>query len=353
MQDMIIKAKGRHQAIVLVVSPHTSKILSSCCRMYDVMEAGVIVIENILLGRQRLELPVIYFLEPTDAIVDRLIADYSGNKLQYSGAAHLYFTSTVQPELFDRIKNCAPLKAKMTAFVELYVDFLSLESNVFTFDRDAPQTLTRLFPPANTARVDLEQIANQLVSFCLTIKEYPYVRYAGNSVISRQLSTMFEQAFAIQMRKLTDWQYDSKRDRGTLLIVDRSIDPAAPLMHEFTFQAMINDCLITQGEICYLPKTKSDQKTDETTPLTTKEDPAAQGVVLGEDDPLWTEYRHRHISEVMKTLTAEFKAFRNKNANGQTPARKCGESQRRWQSTEGDGNRGEGLGDVQGDDEEV
>jgi syntaxin-binding protein 1 len=33
------------------------------------------------------------------------------------------------------------------------------------------------------------------------------------------------------------------RSRGTLLITDRSMDTIAPLLHEFTYQAMCNDLL--------------------------------------------------------------------------------------------------------------
>lgn len=38
--DMIRTARGTDPAIVLVVDDHTAKILSSCLRMYDIMESG-------------------------------------------------------------------------------------------------------------------------------------------------------------------------------------------------------------------------------------------------------------------------------------------------------------------------
>ena len=36
---------------------------------------------------------------------------------------------------------------------------------------------------------------------------------------------------------------DPARPRGTLIITDRSMDVVAPLIHEFTYQAMCNDLL--------------------------------------------------------------------------------------------------------------
>ncbi len=39
---------------MLVVDLHTTRILSSACRMYDVMEAGVVVMENLKLTREKL-----------------------------------------------------------------------------------------------------------------------------------------------------------------------------------------------------------------------------------------------------------------------------------------------------------
>jgi hypothetical protein len=46
--------------VVLVVDPHTSKILSSCLRMHDLLSAGVLVLQHLHLARERLpELPAV------------------------------------------------------------------------------------------------------------------------------------------------------------------------------------------------------------------------------------------------------------------------------------------------------
>jgi hypothetical protein len=57
---MIRTARGTDPAIVLVVDDHTAKILSSCLRMYDIMEAGVLVLQNISKKREKLpDLPAV------------------------------------------------------------------------------------------------------------------------------------------------------------------------------------------------------------------------------------------------------------------------------------------------------
>jgi len=52
------------------------------------------------------------------------------------------------------------------------------------------------------------------------------------------------------------WYYgmqgNMERDRSTLLLLDRSLDVLSPLMHEFTYQAMVNDLLnIDDDKISY------------------------------------------------------------------------------------------------------
>ena len=44
---------------------------------------------------------------------------------------------------------------------------------------------------------------------------------------------------------------DPPRPRGTLIITDRSMDTVAPLVHEFTYQAMANDLLTIEGGTKY------------------------------------------------------------------------------------------------------
>ena len=44
-----------------------------------------------------------------------------------------------------------------------------------------------------------------------------------------------------------DFEALKNKRRATLVIVDRSFDMISPLMHEFTYQAMMNDLLSIEG----------------------------------------------------------------------------------------------------------
>ena len=44
---------------------------------------------------------------------------------------------------------------------------------------------------------------------------------------------------------------DPPRPRGTLIVTDRAMDAVAPLLHEFTYQAMANDLLPIEDGTSY------------------------------------------------------------------------------------------------------
>ncbi|KAF3924022.1 hypothetical protein ABW21_db0205440 [Orbilia brochopaga] len=88
---------------------------------------------------------------------------------------------------------------------------------------------------------------------------------------------------------------DTGRPRGTLFIVDRSMDPIAPLLHEFTYQAMAHDLLPIQneaGKLTYAPASSD-----------------GRPMVLNEDDKVWTKVRHMHMTDTINTVMKDLDKF--------------------------------------------
>ena len=57
------------------------------------------------------------------------------------------------------------------------------------------------------------------------------------------LGVRYFSPFSCKLTDLMEQKTDPPRPRATLLITDRSMDMVAPLLHEFTYQAMANDLL--------------------------------------------------------------------------------------------------------------
>ena len=98
----------------------------------------------------------------------------------------------------------------------------------------------------------------------------------------------------------------SPRPQSVLLITDRSMDLMAPLVHEFTYQAMAHDLLPI--------KDQEDGKV--TFHLTINEGtPAAEDkdAELIEKDTVWVSNRHRHMQETIEKLMDDFKKFIDAN----------------------------------------
>ena len=70
----------------------------------------------------------------------------------------------------------------------------------------------------------------------------------------------------------------------------------APLLHEFTYQAMIYDLLTLDGN-----------------QYTYKSDEGVQKVVLDESDPIWTQIRHQHFADASNYILDSFKTFLENN----------------------------------------
>lgn len=84
------------------------------------------------------------------------------------------------------------------------------------------------------------------------------------------------------------------------------MDLFAPILHEFTYQAMAHDLL---------PIKEGDQVTFRTTVNEGQRDEETKDIAISEKDKLWIENRHRHMKDVIEKLMADFQRFIKDNPN--------------------------------------
>jgi len=281
----------------LIVDQESMRILSACCRMYDIMEENVTVVEKIDIARQPLpSLEAIYFITPKSESVDFLINDFRKKDKPTYACAHIFFTSKLPDSEFQKISG-SNASSRIKTLKEFNMEFLAYESQVFHMDMN--DGLVQFFSANGDPISTKELVASRLVTMMATLNEYPIIRYAQSQRLAQALAQSTQQRLDALARSAVGW--NPNEERATLLILDRTLDPLAPLLHEFTYQAMIYDVLdVENDKYIYTFQTNSGV-------------PGKKEVILGENDVLWPVLRHMHIADTIEWVIESFNDFCKNN----------------------------------------
>ncbi|XP_033007356.1 syntaxin-binding protein 3 [Lacerta agilis] len=282
---------------IILLDDFTTKLLSSCGKMTDLLAEGITVVENVYKNREPVpNMKAIYLITPTAKSVDGLINDFVSKSSSKYKAAYVYFTDFCDDKLFNKMKSSCSKAIRRCK--EININFFPYESQVFTLD--VPNAFYRCYSPIMEKTNDtvMEQIAEQIVTLCATLEENPGVRYR-----SKPLDNASKLAQLVE-KKLENYYESDQRSQGKgkthsqLLIIDRGFDPVSTVLHELTFQAMAYDLLPIENDT-YKYKTEG---------ASGKEREA----ILEEDDDLWVKIRHRHIADVLEEIPKLMKEVSSK-----------------------------------------
>ena len=217
-------------------------------------------------------------------------------------------------DVFAIIQSNPVLVNKVTTLKEINLDFVCMESNAFHLDLS--NSLDKLYGKATDATFPA-YLGKKIANLCITLNEHPCIRYFGSSPFARDIATSLQQSLMQYKRTNTaHWCYgDDKhtdRDRAQILILDRSFDPLSPLMHEYTYQAMVNDLLDVEDNSIITYKTTTNRGAEE-----------EKQALLNENDEFWLELRHNHIAKVIETIKERMSDIIQNNAGAQL-AKKSG-----------------------------
>mmetsp|Transcript_19423 Transcript_19423/g.31968 ORF Transcript_19423/g.31968 Transcript_19423/m.31968 type:complete len:782 (+) Transcript_19423:254-2599(+) len=308
---------------VLVIDHRATRVVSSCLRMHDITEEGIALVESLEKRRQPFpELEAVYMVEPSKASVSKICEDFSDPTNPRYGKVHIFFLTHCSDDIFGLIKACPNLISRVATLTEVNLDYLAVEENVFHLDMDA--AMVQFYNARGTGRgTCTKSVVEKLVTFCASLNEYPFVRYEAKSELSTLLANEFQNSFNtfVNQNKTFWWRGDGGEGHGdlssraTLVVLDRSQDPSVPLMHNFSYQAMIHDCLNIQDDLCRYYKGDVDRYNgqDEDPKLLLEPVPDKNSDIgvclLNEDDPLWVEFRHLHITKVIEKLNSHLQRY--------------------------------------------
>jgi len=295
-------ANMKQKSAILITDDRTTMILDSCMKVHHLNNRGIGAIVNVKYRREKLMVPPIYFLSPTIESIKGLVTDWEDpQNPQYDTCVHLWFCSSITKEGMELLKK-SKLRGYLKTFQEVYCDFNSLESRVYHFDR--PSAFRALYVDKQMNE-EIRKTTENLFSVCVSLNEEPYIRYYKDSTRATSLAQMLSICFG-EKRKLMK-TFKPRRKRATLLILDRSQDPVAPLLHEMTYQSMIKDLIKGENRYLNLPNEGATNSKEEKT----AEKKHVQFIFA--EDPLWEEFRHKNMVQVCSEIRLKFQEFKDTN----------------------------------------
>ncbi|KAG6496358.1 hypothetical protein ZIOFF_044219 [Zingiber officinale] len=254
---------------VLIMDKITVKVMSYSCKMADITEEGVSLVEDLDKRRQPLpSMDAIYFMQPTRekicqtpigaiskcelSSVVRFLADMSGRSPLYK-KAFVFFSSPVNKDLVALIKRDSSVLPRIGALSETNLEYFAIDSQGFVTDHERA----------------LEELFGENAE--------------GSHKYNACLNTM-----AIRI--------------STVLASLR----IAPIIHEWTYDAMCHDLLNMEGnKYTHQVPSKMGSTTEK------------KEVLLEDHDPIWLELRDSHIADASERLHEKMTNFISKNKAAQ------------------------------------
>uniref|UniRef100_A0A8D0DRA2 Syntaxin binding protein 3 n=1 Tax=Salvator merianae TaxID=96440 RepID=A0A8D0DRA2_SALMN len=282
---------------IILLDDFTTRLLSSCGKMTDLLAEGITVVENVYKNREPVpHMKAIYLITPTAKSVDGLINDFVNKSSSKYKAAYVYFTDFCDDKLFNKMKSSCSKAIRRCK--EININFIPYESQVFTLD--VPNAFYRCYSPCVDKTNDnvMDQIAEQIVTLCATLEENPGVRYRSKSVENANKLAQLVEKKLENYYKMDERSQVKGKTHSQLLIIDRGFDPVSAVLHELTFQAMAYDLLPIENDT-YKYKTESTNGKE-------------REAILEEDDDLWVKIRHKHIADVLEEIPKLMKEVSSK-----------------------------------------
>ncbi|MFS7942578.1 putative sec1-like protein [Helianthus anomalus] len=202
-------------------------------------------------------------------------------------------------------------------FFGLWLDVLICSGN-YAFVTDDERALEEMYGDnaenSHQFEVSLNTMATRIATTFASLKEHPTVRYRVKGTSGSAETTfrdLVPQKLAsaicehINTYKTTIPKFPPTQT-CELLIVDRSVDLVAPVIHEWTYDAMCHDLVDLDGNKYVME-----------VPSKSGGDPETKEFLLEDHDSVWLEMRHLHIADASEKLSDKMDNLRTKNKAAQ------------------------------------
>ncbi|KMZ63049.1 hypothetical protein ZOSMA_42G00880 [Zostera marina] len=121
---------------VLIMDKVTVKVMSYSCKMSDITEEGISLVEDLYKRRQPLpSMDAIYFIQPSKENVVMFLTDMSGRYPLYK-KAYVFFSSPVSKDLVTHIREDRTILPRIGALSEMNLEYFAIDRQGFTTNHE-------------------------------------------------------------------------------------------------------------------------------------------------------------------------------------------------------------------------
>ncbi|KAJ3231341.1 hypothetical protein HDU81_003860 [Chytriomyces hyalinus] len=236
---------------VLVTDEDGDRILEDCaCTVDEMMSVGVLTKESLFAKRNpRPSTAVIYFVSPKLAVASKIVEDFH---LNLYSAIYIFLTED-NDEFYDPLQ---PAGQNIAACVAFAFSFTPLESRVFTINKS--ESIFHVWMADDEEGLDsvISEYVEKFRDVLTTMNTEPVIRYhdpygTGKTIAARTAIALKDRMDEYKSEN-PEFPAPSPYDHlgpATVVVVDRSYDLVAPILHTLSYQALAYDTLQIEDEV--------------------------------------------------------------------------------------------------------
>ncbi|XP_076184041.1 vacuolar protein sorting 45 [Ptiloglossa arizonensis] len=217
---------------VLLMDKQTTSIVSLLYSQSEIFTKEVYLFERIdgnIRNEGLKHLKCIVFVRPTKENIECLCDELRWPKY---GTYYIYFSNIIAKADIKLLAE-SDEEEVVKEVHEYYADYLVINPHLFSLGiKTCSQGLS--WNPVHLHRTVLG-----IISVLLSIKKCPYIRYQSSSEMAKRLAERIREVLSKESNSFKFRQESSP----VLLILDRRDDPVTPLLHQWTYQAMVHELL--------------------------------------------------------------------------------------------------------------
>ena len=265
------------------------------------------------------DVPVIYFVEPTEENIARIVADYRAGLYSF---IHVNFASCISSKLLEKFasdlsRSSPPVVSQISRVIDRYCSFVSLSSNMYSLNfKSTYASMHKSSVTEAEIESSIDQIALGLLSLLITcVRQVPIIRAPQNEAAGMVADRLNERLGQLLSGPSSSDLFPSSAGAGgsmdpshaqrpILIILDRGMDLRPMVEHNWSYQGLMHDVLNMHLNKLSIPK---DNKVYD----------------IDVSDPFWKKVSHLAFPDAATAVNEhvnEFQKMRQHVVTGDTAA---------------------------------